>query len=63
MIFHLKNDLIKISDQHMECDVFNPTKSSRHIKSFKFRSNLIKSLEEQKLKKWMVKQFSRTLGT
>ena len=25
-----KNDLKKISDQFMECDVFNPTKSSRH---------------------------------
>ena len=44
-----KNYIKKILDQLMECDVFNPTKSSRH-KSFKFHSNLINSLEEQKRK-------------
>ena len=48
-----KNDVKNISYQLMECDVFNPTKSSRH-KLFKFHNNLIKSLEEQKLKKRMV---------
>ncbi len=46
----------------MECDVFNPSNTKAH-KSFTFHCNLIKTLEEQKLKEWMVEQFSKLLKT
>ncbi len=37
------------ADQLMECDVFNPSNTKAH-NSFTFHCNLIKTLEEQKLK-------------
>ena len=54
-------DLSRIIMQLLECDVFNPKTKAVHNSFTNLKTNLIKTLEEDKLKDWMVKQFSMLL--
>lgn len=50
-------DLEKVVNQLMECDVFVYT-TKAHSSFSQLKTNLIKTLEEDKLKDWMVERFS-----
>ena len=54
-------DAKKIVDQLIECDAFNPSTVTKHA-SFTFKKNLIKTLDEKKVKHWMTEQFSKLLN-
>ena len=51
----------KIVDQLIECDAFIPSTATKHA-SFTFKKNLIKTLDEKKVKHWMTEQFSKLVN-
>ena len=54
----MEKDIKIITERLMECDAFNP-QTKLHHKSFRhLKSNMIKTLEEDVFKDWMVERFA-----
>lgn len=53
-----KKDLTKIVTQLLESDIFNPAITTTHHSFIHLKKNLIKTLDETKLKDWMVERFA-----
>jgi L1 cell adhesion molecule like protein len=54
-------DIEKVVEQLVECDTFNPSTCSTHASFSHLRTNLITTLDEDKVKDWMAEQFSKGL--
>lgn len=54
----IAGDLQRIVKELLTCDVFNPANQTTHKSFSHLRKNLIKTLQEDNLKKWMIERFS-----
>ena len=57
----MEKDIALITQQLMECDVFDPETKATHNSFLHLKTNLIKTLDESALKEWMVERFSLSL--
>lgn len=55
------NDIKCVTEKLLDCDIFNPQTKQSHHSFLHLKKNLIRTLNEDKLKDWMVERFSMLL--